>query len=122
MEWIERNLKNPHKNWFFRRQPVYANLDLYRVPYYKIDRISQMDSMKDGFVAFDEMWTVLNSRASLSQKNKIVNGIILRSRKRNLNYTQTVRNDSLVNFCYANAWTMRQKSKVIDSPSMAICS
>lgn len=104
---------------------MYSNLDLYKfsvkhkltgkcqIPYYKIDHVNQFDMMNNGFVCIDEifwcncqkmsrMWTILNSRTSLSHRNRIINNIILKSRKRNLNYTQSIGNDKLKEICYAN--------------------
>jgi hypothetical protein len=50
----------------------------------------------DSFCAIDEAWTILNARASQSMRNRIVSNILLRSRKRGLNYTFTTQLLSLV--------------------------
>jgi hypothetical protein len=110
----------------FRRQPVYSNLDLYKIshgslremcsiPYYKVEKSIHMENMRSGFVCMDEnlfpkgnllstFWTIINSRLSLSKRNRVVNSIILRSRKRSLNYTPSVRNDKWGEFCDPNAF------------------
>lgn len=75
------------KNWLYRRRRIYCNYNLFKIPYIRVDTIEKIDNMRDGFVSLDEMWTILNSRTSISKKNRIVNSIILKSRKRDLNYT-----------------------------------
>jgi hypothetical protein len=50
----------------------------------------------DSMVGADELWTILNSRASQSMRNRIASNILLRSRKRGLNYTFTTQLLSLV--------------------------
>lgn len=51
--------------------------------------MSKLDEMKDGFVSADELWTLLDSRASLSMRNRVSSSIVLKSRKRDLNYSFT---------------------------------
>lgn len=44
----------------------------------------------DGFCAFDELWLVLDSRTSLTKKNRFVANVLSKSRKRQLNISYTV--------------------------------
>jgi hypothetical protein len=48
---VERNLGFwiPHKNWFQRRQTIYSNYHLFRIPYVFIDNIKNLDAIHDGF-------------------------------------------------------------------------
>jgi hypothetical protein len=88
---VERNLGFwvPHKNWFQRRQTIYANYHLFKIPYVFIDNISNLENIRDGFFAGDEFWLHLDARTSVSKKNQIVSNILLKSRKRSLTYCVT---------------------------------
>jgi len=78
------------KNWFYRRQKVYSNFHLFRIPYVYIDAINRIDEAKDGWLALDEFWTYCDARMSLTRRNRFVADILRRSRKRNLTYCMTV--------------------------------
>ena len=68
---------------------VFSNYRLYGIPFYPVKRADELDSIRDGFCAFDELWTWLDSRVSLSKKNRIVANILARSRKRKLTIAYT---------------------------------
>ena len=78
------------KNWLFKRQRVFSNMPLFKIPYYFIDHIGQIASMKNGFVLLDEGWLIMDSRMSLSKRNRFSSHILSRSRKRSLTYMMTV--------------------------------
>lgn len=84
------------KNWYYRDQKIYSNLDLYKIPYIRVNTIEKLDRMREGMTVLDELWTILDARTSLSKKNRITSNILLRSRKRNLNYTFTTQLLSLI--------------------------
>jgi hypothetical protein len=48
-----------------------------------------MQIMHEGHCSFDEMWQIIDARASSTTKNKLVADILLRSRKRDLTYMFT---------------------------------
>lgn len=69
-------------NWFTKGRKIYANYDLYGIPFIKINSVPSIDKMSDGFVAFDEMWLWVDSYASKDKKTKLISDILLKSRKR----------------------------------------
>jgi len=42
------------KNWFTRKMKIYSNYRLYKLPYYYLETIKQIDYCKDGVVLLDE--------------------------------------------------------------------
>lgn len=83
-------------NWFYKREKIFSNIHLYKIPYVFVDSINKMRKMENGFVSIDEMWSILKARTSMSQRNKIVGDIILRSRKLGLTYCFTTQLLSLI--------------------------
>jgi hypothetical protein len=77
------------KNWFTRRMKLYSNYHLYKVPYYFLETIRQLDYCHDGAVVLDEIWRILDSRLSRKASNKVVSDVLARSRKRKLIYIFT---------------------------------
>ena len=75
---------------------VFSNIHLYKIPYYYIDSIDKLRNMKDGWVAIDELWSILRARCSTSKRNQVVGDILLRSRKLNLTYCFTTQLLSLI--------------------------
>jgi len=76
-------------NWYRKRQKLYSNYHLYKIPYIYIDSPEKLKYARGGFITLDEFWTFVDSRASSSAKNKLVSDIILKSRKRDLTVTFT---------------------------------
>lgn len=76
------------KNWWFRRKPLFANYHLFKLPYIYIDSIGRMDQMREGFFCGDEFWLWMEALEK-ARKNKIVQNILLKSRKRDLTYAYT---------------------------------
>jgi hypothetical protein len=77
------------KNWFYRRRPVFANYHLFKIPYHYVEYVEQFEKMKDGVVGADELWTIVDSRCSKDDRNRLVSSILLKSRKRDLTYFYT---------------------------------
>jgi hypothetical protein len=77
------------KNWFFRKQKVYSNFKLFKIPYHFIESVRQFDYMREGVVGLDEIWRICDARLSRKSANKFVADILARSRKRNLTYIFT---------------------------------
>ena len=76
-------------NWFYKHNKIFSNYRLFMIPYYYIKGLNQLSELRDGFVAVDEMWSIIDARTSQSRKNKLVADILMKSRKRNLNYSFT---------------------------------
>jgi hypothetical protein len=72
------------KHWFERRETIYSNYHLYKIPYIYVDGFDKFDKMKNGFVAMDELWLVADARTSRATKNRITSNILAKSRKRGL--------------------------------------
>jgi hypothetical protein len=77
------------KNWYFRKQKIYSNYHLYKIPYCYVESVRQFDYMREGVVGLDEIWRLVDSRLSRKSSNKFVADILARSRKRNLVYIFT---------------------------------
>lgn len=77
------------KHWFTRRQLVYSNYPLYKIPYVYIDGFDKFDQMRDGFVCCDELWLLADARTSRATKNRVVSNILSKSRKRGLTISYT---------------------------------
>ena len=75
------------QHWFHRREKIYTNYHLFGIPYYHIKTVDQLDYARDGFLALDELWRILDSYESRSIKVKITADILSKSRKRGLTYT-----------------------------------
>lgn len=67
------------------------------MPYIYIDSVPKMSLPRSGHCMYDEMWSVIDSRASASHRNKIVADILLRSRKRDLTYCLLPDEDIMTN-------------------------
>jgi hypothetical protein len=79
-------------NYMKKRKNLFANYALFGMRYQEVKCIEQLNSMKEGFFAGDELWLWLDSRCSRSQKNKAVADILLKSRKRDLTIAYTSQN------------------------------
>jgi hypothetical protein len=77
------------KNWYQRKQVIYSNYHLYKIPYYYLESVRQFDYMRDGVALLDEIWRVIDSRFSRKTINKFVGDILAKSRKRSLVYIFT---------------------------------
>lgn len=89
------------KNWYSRDMKIFSNYHLYKIPYYYIKTVKQLDFMHEGVALLDEwltclriklsrlMWRIVDSRMSRKASNKFVSDILARSRKRRLVYIFT---------------------------------
>jgi hypothetical protein len=84
---------------------IFSNYKLYKIPYYYIKSVRQLDFMHEGVALLDEkldyfcnlirqMWRIVDSRMSRKASNKFVSDIknlskLARSRKRRLVYIFT---------------------------------
>jgi len=67
---------------------VYSNYHL-SFPHEKILSIEDIEGMREGFFAGDELWLWMDSRASHSKKNRAISSILLKSRKRGIQIAYT---------------------------------
>lgn len=54
-----------------------------------IDKLEDLLKMKHGYAGLDELWAYIDCRKSNTKMNKIVTGILLASRKRDINISYT---------------------------------
>jgi len=80
---------------FMKGRKIYSNYKL-SFPYTKVTSIEQLEDMKSGFFAGDELWLWIDARASTSKKNKVVSSILLKSRKRDIHFSYTTQSFSQV--------------------------
>ncbi|KXH75943.1 MAG: hypothetical protein AM326_08240 [Candidatus Thorarchaeota archaeon SMTZ-45] len=73
---------------YLRGVKVYSNYHL-NFPYIPVTSIEDIEDMKEGFFAGDELWLWMDSRASGSKKNKAISSILLKSRKRGVQICYT---------------------------------
>lgn len=79
-------------NWFSKARRVYSNYTLYGIPYTRVSTIKDLDSIKEGFCAFDELWLSISSWTK-NKQIEFITTILLKSRKRGLTIaftTQTI--------------------------------
>lgn len=79
-------------NYMKKQKNIFSNYKLFGIKYQEVTHIGQIDAMREGFFAGDELWLWLDSRTSRSQKNKVVADILLKSRKRDLTIAYTSQN------------------------------
>jgi len=83
-----------------KSRPIYANyhLNLFyqskdgkvkKIPYQYISDPDDLDKVRNGFFAGDELWIWLDSRASASKRNRFTSMILLKSRKRDMDIVYT---------------------------------
>lgn len=80
------------KNHFLKGRDVFSNYNLYGIPFTKVKSLEDLENMRDGFFAADELWLWLDARTSTKQLNKVTSDILLKSRKRGLTYCFTSQN------------------------------
>jgi hypothetical protein len=87
-----------YKN-FLRRKKIYANYKLL-FPHEVITGMDDFDKAhggeKGGFMAMDEFWNYVDSRMSISKRNKFISDILLKLRKRNLDLGYTAQHFGMV--------------------------
>lgn len=81
------NLSNSHE--------IYANYHL-KFPYKPVTCYDELDDMKSGSAFLDEFWVWADSRMSMTNKNKSVSMLALKSRKRDLDIYYSAQNWSRI--------------------------
>jgi hypothetical protein len=76
-------------HWFQRREKIFANYHLFKIPYYYIDTIDKIHFASDGWFSADELWRIINSRTPMMKKNQFVYDILGKSRKKSVTWTFT---------------------------------
>lgn len=76
-------------HWFNRKEKIYANYHLLKIPFYYINDINHLNfprgsETQPAFVCLDEVWRIINARTPMAKRNQIVYDILGRSRKRHL--------------------------------------
>lgn len=70
---------------------LYSNYKL-GFPHYTIDHPDQLEDIRNGFAALDELWLWMDSRASGDQKNMFRAKVLAKSRKRKIEIGYTAQN------------------------------
>ncbi|MFQ6054822.1 MAG: hypothetical protein ACE5KE_00235 [Methanosarcinales archaeon] len=76
-------------NWYKKKRKIFSNYSFYGFPYTPIKNVTDLDSMKSGFFAGDELWLWVDSRTSKKERNRFVASILLKSRKRDITIAYT---------------------------------
>lgn len=76
-------------NWYKKGRMIFSNFMLYGFPFYPVRTIPNLDRMKKGFFAGDELWLWVDSRTTKNERNRIISKILLKSRKREITIAYT---------------------------------
>jgi len=76
-------------NWFKKGRRVFSNYEFFGFPYTKVKSLPDLDNMKSGFFAGDELWTWLDSWEGKDEKKRMISSILLKSRKRDITIAYT---------------------------------
>ena len=79
-------------NHFKKKKKIFSNYNFYGFPFTKIDSLPNLDQMREGFFAGDELWLWVDSRATRDKRNQVVSSILLKSRKRDITIAYTSKN------------------------------
>jgi len=79
------------EHWFKRRERICSNYHLFKIPYYYIHGINQLNFPKGTkenpwWMAVDELWRIIKARTPMLKQNDIVYDILGRSRKRSVQW------------------------------------
>jgi len=69
---------------------IYANYNLFGIPYYQVESPAQFDQINEGFFAADELWLWADSRQSMRKQNKFISKVVARSRHKKVDIMYTV--------------------------------
>lgn len=75
-------------HYYKKKRRIFSNYTLYGIPFTKIDTLLKLENMRMGTFVADELWLWLD-RFGGATKSKLVSDILLKSRKRGLNYIFT---------------------------------
>lgn len=73
---------------YLKSRVVFANYYL-SFPHIPVTSVDEIDKMRTGFFAADELWLWVDARAAQSKKNKVISGILLNSRRRGVDFAYT---------------------------------
>lgn len=73
---------------FLKGVKVYSNYKL-AFPFEPVRTVEDIEDMREGFFAGDELWLWMDSRVSHSRKNRVISAILLKSRKRDVQIAYT---------------------------------
>jgi len=76
-------------NWLKKQRKIYSNYNFYGFPFTPVKSVFNIDKMREGFFAGDELWLWLDARCSKKEKNRIISSILLKSRKRGITIAYT---------------------------------
>ena len=68
---------------------IYSNYNM-KIPHTFIKNVKDIDKMKNGFFAADELWSWIDSQLSGKKKNRLISSILLKSRKRDIHIAYTL--------------------------------
>jgi len=79
------------EHWFKRREKIYSNYHLFKIPYYYIRGINQLNIPKGTrdspcWLSMDELWRIIKARTPMLKQNDLVYDILGRSRKRSVQW------------------------------------
>jgi len=83
------------RNWKLKGRKIYSNYWL-TFPHKRIQKISDLEEMENGFFAGDELWLWIDSRIAVSKRNRVVSTILLQSRKKDVHFAYTTQSFSQV--------------------------
>ena len=72
---------------YLKGRTIFSNITLYGIPFYRVDSIDDIMSIRDGFFLADELFYWIDSRMigeGARKRNKIVSDILAKSRKRRI--------------------------------------
>jgi hypothetical protein len=78
------------------QRAIYSNYHFNNIDYYYIEHPDQIDIVREGFCALDELWSWADSRTSASKRNRFISKILLKSRKRDMDIGYTAQDWSQV--------------------------
>lgn len=84
-------------NWYHRNRIIYSNFHLYGFPFNLVRSIPQLEKMKSGVFAGDELWLYIDSWGGKTKKQKLISSILLKSRKRDITIIFTTQSISQIN-------------------------
>jgi hypothetical protein len=81
-------------HWFRRKEKIFSNYHLFKIPYIYIHGVNQLELIKGSFekpawAATDEMWRIIKARTPMLKQNDLVYTILGKSRKRVVTFAFT---------------------------------
>jgi len=79
-------------NYAVLGKTIYSNYHLKRIPYVPVTSLDQINEMRDGVFAADELWSWVDSRTTKTKRNQMIAKIALVARKRGVDIFYTTQN------------------------------